>query len=242
MYGMFQCQPVRRRRPRRRLFAVAWLVTLLLSAGVAAENVSTSENSQIRRPDFSGSWEKDFARSDIWEQELRRIIFQLNQDAQLQQRRADGSPIAVTNSRRRIDQLVVNARLAEMISRQPGMDILQTDGEVRIERDGDAPLICSLAVDFEQTFTSVHGDESCGWDRGQLLFEINLSEGLTIQHRFSVDPGREQMRLQTTVNSRNAVPFRLVSFFNRYDPRSGGFECVQTLTQGRVCSTNSSGE
>ncbi|MDP1931076.1 MAG: hypothetical protein Q8L60_06450 [Gammaproteobacteria bacterium] len=188
------------------------------------------------RPDFSGSWEKDFARSDRWEEEIQRTIDQLNREAQIQQRRSDGSAIGMSNPRRSAGNVIANARLAELISRQNTMRITQTASEVRIERQGDAALICSTANNAEDTFSSAHGTEYCGWDRTQLVFEIVLSAGVLITHRFSVDTDGQTLSMLTTVTDRNSVPFNLIQFFNRYDAPDDNYDCVQTLSRGLVCS------
>ena len=188
------------------------------------------------RPDFSGSWEKDFARSDRREEEVQRTIDQLNREAQMQQRRSDGSAIGMSNPRRGAGNVIANARLAELISRQTTMRITQTADEVRIERQGDAALVCSTANNVEDTFSSAHGTEYCGWDRLQLVFEIELSAGVLITHRFSVDTDGQTLSMLTTVADRNSVPFNLIQFYNKYDAPEDNYDCVQTLSRGLVCS------
>ena len=188
------------------------------------------------RPDFSGSWEKDFARSDRWEEEVQRTIDQLNREAQMQQRRGDGGAIGMSNPRRSAGNVIANARLAELISRQTTMRITQTGDEVRIERQGDAALVCSTADNVDDTFTSAHGTEYCGWDRLQLGFEIVLSAGVLITHRFSVDTDGQTLSMLTTVSDRNSVPFNLIQFYNKYDAPEDNYDCVQTLSRGLVCS------
>ncbi|MGB4248664.1 MAG: hypothetical protein WBJ75_13175, partial [Pseudohongiellaceae bacterium] len=187
------------------------------------------------RPDFSGSWEKDFARSDRWEEEVQRTIDQLNREAQMQQR-GDGGAVSMNNPRRRAGNVIANARLAELISRQTTMRITQTADEVRIERQGDAALVCSTANNVEDTFSSAHGTEYCGWDRLQLVFEIELSVGVLITHRFSVDTDGQTLSMLTTVADRNSVPFNLIQFYNKYDAPEDNYDCVQTLSRGLVCS------
>ncbi len=194
------------------------------------------ERSNPLRLDFSGSWEKDFARSDRWEEEVQRTIDQLNREAQTQQRRSDGSAIGMSNPRRAAGNVIANARLAELISRQTTMRITQTSGEVRIERQGDAALVCSTANNVEDTFTSAHGTEYCGWDRQQLVFEIALAAGVLITHRFSVDTDGQTLSMLTTVTDRNSAPFNMIQFFNRYDAPEDNYDCVQTLSRGLVCS------
>jgi len=107
---------------------------------------------------------------------------------------------------------------------------------VRIERAGEAPLMCGLETGPIDTFSSEHGSEICGWDRQQLVFIITLPEELVIQHRFSVAADREELRVVTSIRSGNGAPFNLLQTFNRYDEPAESFNCVLTLSRGRVCS------
>ena len=82
------------------------------------------------------------------------------------------------------------------------------------------------------------GSEVCGWDGHQLVFQIFLPEGVSIAHRFTLGPQGERINVATTVRSdRVSYPFTLDRVFNRYDPTSTGIRCKQTLTRGRVCTT-----
>lgn len=188
------------------------------------------------RPLFAGSWQKDFARSDKWEEEVQRIIDQLNREMQRQQGRGDAGAVGMSGSRRGAGNLVAHARLAELITRQTTMRISQSGNEVRIERQGDAALVCSTLTDIENTFSSAHGSELCGWDRLQLVFQIMLAEGVLIEHRFSVDPSGEELSMLTSVSSRGSTPFNLMTFYTRYEAPEDGINCVQTLSRGLVCS------
>lgn len=192
------------------------------------------------RPYFAGSWQKDFARSDKWEDEVQRVIDQLNREMQRQQGRSDGGAVGMSGSRRGAGNLIAHARLAELITRQTTMRITQEGDEVRIERQGDAALTCSTLTDIEDTFSSAHGSELCGWDRLQLVFQIILAEGVLIEHRFSVDPSGEELSMLTSVSSRGSMPFNLMSFYTRYDAPGDGINCVQTLSRGLVCNASDS--
>lgn len=220
----------RRASPLR--IGIALLLLLLGSRGFAADEPSRPINPV--RPNFAGSWEKDFSRSDKWEAELQRTIDQLNRD--MQRQGGDAGSYNMSGSRRRAGNVIANARLAELISRQTLMRITQTGGEVRIERQGDAALICSTANNVDDTFNSPHGTEYCGWDRQQLVFEIMLAEGVIIEHRFSLDTDGQTISMLTSVYDRNSTPFNLITFFNRYEAPPDGFNCVQTLSRGQVCS------
>ncbi len=219
--------------------AVALLAAMCLHGPQASATQAPELEDLPLRPDFGGHWEKDYGRSDHWEQELHRTVQQVHQQAQLQQRRGDSNPAAISGARRQARAIISKARLAEMITRPDSMRIVQTGELVRIERPDDAPLICSTRENRQATFDNVHGSESCGWSRDQLVFDIQLAEGVSIQHRFDVDTEGETLRVLTRVSSRSSRSFDLRHFFTRYEARSTGLECVQTLTQGQVCSTRS---
>lgn len=240
-----------RRGSRRRsaLLGVALLAWASSSQALAAASEEAGrpileERVQDRplRPNFAGHWEQDYARSDRWDDEMYRSINQLQREALVRQQRGDGGPWVLGNARRQARSVMAKARLADMVTRQGAFEITQTGEQVRIERADDAPLICSTLLDQQENFASIHGRESCGWERRQLIFEIALPEGVTLQHRFSLDPGGDGLSVLTRVSSSDAPPFDLRQFYLRYDESAARFRCVQTLSQGRVCSTEGQNE
>lgn len=197
------------------------------------------------RMDFSGSWERDFRRSDTWEDELNRII-RLRREA-ADRGQVSGSPYRsgptvtlgganLNRSKGRSASIIDVARLAEYISRQNTLEIIQQRDEVRIRREGDADLICGTSYEIMETFASEFGSEHCAWDRQQLVFEITLPDNLIITHRFVVSGEGQSLRMVTTVVSKRSQPFNLITVFNKYDAPGGEFNCVQTLSRGQVCS------
>lgn len=199
---------------------------------------------QPLRPIFAGSWERDFQRSDNWETELDRIL-RIRQEALERMRRQSASDIPIGQAppgfgggggRRGGANVVDLARLAEYISRQTTLRITQTRFEVRIEREGDATLICGLEEGATSSFSSVHGAELCGWDRNQLIFQTRLPDDLVIRHRFSASSDGELLSMVISVSSRGSEPFSLRHSFNRFDAPAEEFECTQTISRGRVCS------
>lgn len=206
--------------------------------GAPREKVTEERVQDLRsRPDFSGNWEMDYARSDRWDDELHRTVNQVQREALLRHQRGDGGPWVLGNARRQARAIMAKARLADMVTRQGAFHITQTSDQVRIDRVDDAPLICSTDPKRQETFSSSHGHESCAWDRRQLLFEIALPQGVTIQHRFSLDPGGDGLSVLTRVSSSDAPPFDLRQFYVRFEEAEASFQCLQTLSQGRVCST-----
>lgn len=196
------------------------------------------------RLNFSGNWEKDFARSDRWDVELDRQLRMRQEAAALQQagiRPGSGPAVSLGNlnigrNSSRGANLIQLAQLAEFINRHSTMQITQDRNQVRIERSGEAPLICGIEDGAQTTFESAHGTEICGWENQQLVFVISLPGNIVIQHRFTVDASREQLRMVTSVNSNGGTPFNLIQAFNRYDAGTDELNCIVTVSRGRVCS------
>ncbi|PCI75793.1 MAG: hypothetical protein COB20_12045, partial [SAR86 cluster bacterium] len=150
-------------------------------------------------------------------------------------------PISVGNvnlprSRGRGANIVDLARLAEYISRQSTLDIVQTRDEIRIERNGEAALICGVEYELKQTFANEHGVEVCGWDGQQLVFQIMLPDDLIIMHRFTVSSNQLVLNLLTSIYSKGGEPFNLIQAFNKYETPRDEFNCIQTLSRGQVCN------
>lgn len=200
------------------------------------------------RPIFAGSWEKDFQRSDSWETELDRML-RIREESLERMRRQSSSDIVRSQGpsglgggggRRGGANVIDLARLAEYISRQTTLHITQTRFEVRIEREGDANLICGVEDGAMPSFSSVHGSEICGWDRNQLVFQTRLPDDLIIMYRFSVSSDGKLLNMVISLSSRGSEPFNLRQSFYRYDAPADDFDCSLTISRGRVCSQASS--
>lgn len=226
------------------------ITTLCLTLNVSAFSQDSLPQLDLDLPlrlDFSGSWEKDFRRSDNWEDELTRTL-RIRQESAIRQQSSPGSsrsqstpPISIGNlslprSRSRGADIVDLARLAEYISRQSVLDIVQTRDEIRIERRGEAALICGVEYERQQTFSSEHGVEVCAWDGQQLVFQIMLPDDLTIMHRFTVSSNRQVLNILTRIYSKGGEPFNLIQAFNKYEAPRDEFNCIQTLSRGQVCN------
>ncbi len=210
-------------------WALAGLLLPLLAAANTVEDIAV-------RPNFAGHWEKDYARSDRWDEEMYRTVQDVQQRALVRQRRGDGHSMAISHARVQARAIVASARLAESITRDSGLRITQGNGQVRIEREHDAPLVCGTDVQLQTIFESAHGSETCRWERNQLVFDIRLAAGAVIVHRFDVDAEAGNLRLLTQVASRNDTPpFELRQTFARDAPPSAMIDCAQTLTRGQVC-------
>jgi len=194
------------------------------------------------RPQFGGAWEKDFARSDRWEDELTRRLDQLRRDAergyQLETRRVQAAPMGNRRSRSGAN-IVELAQLTGFINRQTTLRIQQSAVEIRIERTGDADLVCSTLENITYSWEDITGEEVCGWEGGQLLFSINLPEGVQILHRFSLADNGQWLNMATTTSSASAT-FTQIQFFYRYDAPSENYTCIQTISRGNTCSLGDS--
>lgn len=221
-----------------RFFTVLFILVLSQTVTAAEPGIDLA---RPYRPDFTGSWEKDYQRSDTWESELNRQIQQLLGSSQGTQQSASGIQIG-RQTRSRPSEMVDLARLAEMISRQNVLEITQTADEVFIERQGDAALICGTRLNVMESFASPQGSEICGWESQQLIFRITLPEDVDILHRFSVSVDGNWLNMLTSISRKGSQPFNLIQMFKRFDmPAGGTFNCVQTLGRGRACSALGTG-
>ena len=226
--------------------AIAILIVLSNLTFGAEEKLTVLDLNKPLRLDFSGSWEKDFRRSDNWRDELNRKMRMRQEAAQRQTsqsptRNVVQPPISVGSinlprSSGSTASVVELARLAEYVSRQTTLNITQTLDEMRITRRNDSTLVCGLGYEVIQTFANEFGVEACGWDQQQLVFQTTLPGELSIVHRFNVSSNRKELNLIITINSRNRESFSLVQAFTRYDAPAPDIQCDQTLSRGRVCS------
>ena len=129
-----------------------------LAVAFAAEDLPLLDLNQTFRPLFGGSWEKDVRLRGVWEQRLKQTIAQLQPTPAWQRRQASsdrGSSrrpainIGGQNPSRRGGSSIVDlARLAELVTRQSTLRIVQTKNEIRIEREDDAALICGIEANL----------------------------------------------------------------------------------------------
>jgi len=189
--------------------------------------------------DLSGSWERDYSRGDDVNGVLAGLFQQLNRKAA---QRIPSDPrmgtAQATLSQREASSLVALARLAELITRPDILTISQNSYEISIARKDDFSMLCEFYDGVAKGTTSDYGAEVCGWDGDQLVSHLILPDGLIVIHRFTLSPNKKNMRVTTTVSSSTArVPFTLNRFYMRFEPPSSEFNCIETLSMKRVCST-----
>ena len=181
--------------------------------------------------DFSGYWARDYARSDDINKVLRNTYYELGQ------RRSRGGGLGMP-AERDMSALMPLARLAELITRPDELTISQTEYEILVERKDDFALLCSFFNGVAKPTDSLFGREICGWDGARLISLQELPDGLSVVNRFEVSEDRKQLRVVTTVASNTArVPFTLNHYYWRIEKIPPKYECIETLSMKRVCST-----
>jgi hypothetical protein len=130
--------------------------------------------------------------------------------------------------------------MAELITRSSLLEIEQADQWIRVKREETFALSCEFHPGQLHSVETPFGTEVCGWEAHQLVFRILLPEGLSIQHVMTLGPQGQRLNIATTVVSDQvSYPFTLNRVFNRFVPGSRGYRCKQTLSRGRVCTTES---
>ncbi|GAA6153252.1 hypothetical protein [Pseudoteredinibacter isoporae] len=189
------------------------------------------------RPDFSGAWEKDYRRSDNWERQVKAKLAELRRAADRRARggggdtRVPGVQVNLGGNRTNIIDL---ARFTESISRYNIMSIKQDEHEVRIEREGEADLVCTVGKKPVSSGNEF-GSERCVWSSNRLIFKISLNEGTEILHHFRISADRQSINMQTRVSHRGSS-FELVQFFTRFGDSNNQYNCRQTISRGKVCN------
>ncbi len=221
------------------------LILLLALLWLSACTSSAPERS-IRGPsapvDFSGDWELDYSQSDEIQSKLNALVRELRREAE---RRANmrgdsrgGPSVAVGPSINSGESVINLARMADYITSSQLLDIVQDEHRITVKREESFALNCEFHSAEPLQTENPLGREVCGWDGHQLVFWVILPDGLRVMHRMSLGPEGQRLQIATTVSSSYvSYPFTLNRVYNRYDPESGGIRCKQTLTRGRVCTT-----
>ena len=216
------------------------LILCLFVAACAREPVINEEMASIpvgpMPADFSGSWQRNYARDDDLNAALAAAYDRLVRSIP-DQRYAGGAGPAGPSSKD-ADALYALARLAELITRSDVLTIAQDDFEIRVDRKDDFSLLCAFYDGKAKTLESPYGVEACGWDGENLVSHLRLPDGVTVTHRFTMSADRVQLRVITTVDSSTSrVPFTLRRFYTKYERPAPAMNCVETLSMKRVCST-----
>lgn len=232
--------------PRQFLFFAVIFITSALVASVSWGQRLQDRNG--KSVDFSGHWEMDYGDSDNIQARLDAMVRELRRRAERQangnmnNRSSGGGGATFGGGGYNSGPTVIGlARMADMITQSQLLEVEQAEYEVTIKREQSFALSCEFYSEYFQTVETPFGTEVCGWDSHQLLFRILLPEGVSIQHRFTMGPSGDRLNVATTVVSdRVSYPFTLNRVYNRYEPGTSGITCEQTLTRGKVCTTESS--
>ena len=147
-------------------------------------------------------------------------------------------PGSVQPSARDMASITALARLAEQITRPQVLTISQNEQEVTVDRKDDFSLLCAFYDGVAKGTESDYGTEICGWDGEQLVSHLILPDGLQVTHRFTVSEDQQKLRVVTTVSSNTArMPFTLSRFYKKFERLPPDFNCIETLSMKRVCST-----
>lgn len=224
------------------------LVLCLLMAACSHQperDNSTRNYLGVMPVDLSGSWERDYSRGDDVNKALGRLFRQLNRAAQNQQypnyggSRNGGAGAMFGDP----SSILALARLAELVTRPSVLTILQNEHEIKVEREGDFAMVCEFYDNIAKGAETAHGTEVCGWTGEQFISRLQLPDGLAVSHRFTLAPDLENLHVATTVSSTSSsVPFTLHRFYTRFEPASSEYNCVETLSRKRVCTTKTAGQ
>jgi hypothetical protein len=221
------------------------LLVLAVQVGCAGKQVMPLKASG--NIDFSGSWELDAQTSDRVMEKIRwlyaaaRIDAKRRQEAIANQR----APVAAnTNSpwAGDIATIVGLGRLTEMITQATVLTISQTENQIIIERNDDFSLVCQ--------FGSTHqvenrlGKEQCGWYGEQIVFEIQLPQGLRVVHLLTHARNAERLNLSTSVYaSHSSQPFSLNRVYIPFEPvEEDMYDCEFTLANQTTCTLGETGK
>lgn len=191
--------------------------------------------------DFSGAWEVDYSQSENIRESFDVLLRELQRQAERQNRNMQQGGGTLSGSGATGNggaSLYALARMAEIVTEPQLLDVTQSDTEVTIKREGSFALTCEFHPGKLDTSESPLGREVCGWDDHQLVFQIYLPDGLAIYHRLTLGPDGERLQIATTLRSDQVSwPFNIDRVYRRYDPNSTGIRCKQTLSKGKVCTT-----
>ena len=190
--------------------------------------------------DFGGSWERDYTRGDdvyaVVNATLRALSRNSPDPRLSAQSRLAGGPESVS-SRQRAATFAI-AQLADEITRLQVLTISQSDSEILIERKDDYAIFCAFYGGVAKATESGFGVELCGWDGSDLVSHVVLPGSLQIIHRFTVSGDRKHLRVITSVHSSEArLPITLSRYYTKFKAPASDFNCVETLSMKRVCST-----
>ena len=215
----------------------ALALSLLLLAGCAAPEVSRiTEDVAFDVVDMSGNWEKDYQLSDDFETEFNLYLFDVQRRLNPQADNLNRGAVSIGAPGTSMETIVGLARFTEEITRMPVLKIEQDRARVQIDREDDFSLFCEFLNRQTAVTQTPFGSERCGWNGEQLLFQLNLLDGLQIFYQVTLSPNGRQLNITTTVSSALvSTPMTISNFYRRYDVPENDIDCILTLTRNNVC-------
>ena len=217
----------------------ACLAALLLLAGCqTAEPSRINEEVEFNVVDMSGNWEKDYLLSDDFQTEFNLYMSDIQRTYRQQ---ADGLNRGTTfgggpSVGGSMETIVGLARFTEEITRMPLLQIEQDRARIRIDREDDFALFCEFFSRQTAVTQTPFGTEQCGWNGEQLLFQLDLQDGLSIFYQVTLAPNGRQLNITTTVTSAMvSTPLTISNYYRRYDIPESDVDCILTLTRNNVC-------
>lgn len=225
----------------RTVALVCVLACLAACSGQAIKSPAKKPDAASDRPlmsiNLAGSWERDYSRDDDVNATLQRAYNLLARSISDQARLSGQGGGGL--SPRQASSLLALARLAELITRPDVLTISQTEHEIQVDRKGDFSMSCSFFASGPGSIASPYGRETCYWDDDDLVSNLQLPEGLRVVHRFTMSSDEERLRVVTTLTSPTSrIPFSLRRFYRKFDRLPPEYNCVETLSMKRVCSTS----
>lgn len=237
-------------RPIRYLVTVNTRTAIILAASVLLAACSSpgpvidTTNPSFVGPmpvDFSGSWERDYSRGEDVQGALNALFMERSRQVARQQQVPSGPRMGTSQSgisRREANALLALARLVQDITKPEVLTISQDDYEIRVARKDDFAMSCSFYDGIAQATDSDYGTEVCSWDGDSLISHLVLPDSLVITNRFTMSPDGNYLRVITTASSgATKTPFTLHRYYLRFEAPPRAFNCIETLSMKRVCST-----
>ena len=218
---------------RRGVFAVLGVLAMLHGCST---NDAQPEMSTIPPPDLSGHWEVDYARSDSVQNQVNSTFREVQREIRRRNAAAEKGVSYQGPAIGNIDTIFALAKMAELVVEPGLLEIDQDTQWIRIERENSFALVCSLEATRDEA--NRLGREICWWDGQQWHFVVQLPDGLNVAHRFTrSDDGNSLAQRTRLSDPGTGHDFVVTKIFGRYDPADRGYTCTETLSRGRVCTT-----
>ena len=189
--------------------------------------------------DLSGDWEVDYAQSESIQTQINARFREVQREMRRRQDALEKGAKYQGRSVGDVDTLIALAKMTELVTEPSVLTIEQDQRWLRIERDSSFALTCRLD---EQSGADVSelGAEWCWWDGKQWHFAVQLPEGLVVEHRFVISEDRDALAHRTVISARGTgTQLEVMRVFTRYDNTNRGYRCIETLSKGLVCTTES---